>query len=225
MNILEKSLQFSHFPLWLFPNWFFPNEIAYWIWLTFMNNIVIPQNHLDELHSASSSPALSWVRLKCWKSVIKLNHCTMMEMFLASGDSVDIANKCFKLDALSLKPPLTLISIWYIFSSIFFFPKYPIQSNRNLCLTSVHFGSGPNLLLPFGKTERQYENSVNFLFFSLALSFFCFFLMKLNNFFSKSALFLFHMFPAYVNTFSLFINSLTNVFRPPSHCSFFSSRF
>lgn len=54
-----------------------------------------------------------------------------------------------------------------------------------------------------------------------------FFLIKLNNFFSKSALFLFHMFPAYINTFSLFINSLTNVFRPPSHCSFFffPSRF
>lgn len=148
-----------------------------------------------------------------------------MEMFLASGDSVDIANKCFKLDALSLKPPLTLISIWYLFSSISFFPKYPIQSKRNLCLTSVW--SGPNLLLPFGKIDRQYKNSVNFLFFFLALSLFCFFffLMKLNNFFSKSALFLFHMFPAYVNTFSLFINSLTNVFRPPSHCSFFSSRF
>lgn len=179
------------------------------------------------MHSASFSPALSWVRLKSWKSAINLNHCKMMEIFLASGDSVDIANKCFKLDALSLKPPLTLISIWYLFSSISFFPKYPIQSKRNLCLTSVW--SGPNLLLPFGKIGRQYENSVNFLFFFPSLIFvllaFFFFLIKLNNFFSKSALFLFHMFPAYVNTFSLFINSFTNVFSPPSHCSFFSSRF
>lgn len=74
---------------------------------------------------------------------------------------------------------------------------------------------------------------VFFLFFFLGGRFFLlcvcvvFFLIKLNNFFSKSALFLFHMFPAYINTFSLFINSLTNVFRPPSHCSFFffPSRF
>lgn len=161
MNILKTPLSFLPF-LCLFSNWFFK-------WNLLFNLIYIyeqschPQNHLNKLHSASFSPALSWVRLKCWKSAINLNHCTMMEMFLASGDSVDIANKCFKLDALSLKPPLTLISIWYLFSSISFFPKYPIQSKRNLCLTSVW--SGPNLLLPFGKIERQYENSVNFIFF------------------------------------------------------------
>lgn len=76
-----------------------------------MNNVDIPKVVSIELHSASSAPALSWVTLKCWKSVIKLIQCTVMEIFLASGDSVDIANKCFKLDALSLKPPLTLISI------------------------------------------------------------------------------------------------------------------
>lgn len=161
-----KITYFPHFPLCLFPNCFFFQMKLLTEFDLLYEQGCHPQNHLDELYSASSSPALNWVRLKCWKSVIKLNRCTMMEMFLASGDSVDIANKCFKLDALSLKPPLTLISIWYLFSRISFIPKYPIQSNRNLCLTSVHFGSGPNLLLPFGKIERQYENSVNFLFFS-----------------------------------------------------------
>lgn len=166
-------LWFSQFPLFIFSHCFvvvlfcvFFFKLSCLLNLTYIyEKCCHPQNCLDELHSATSSPALSWVRLKCWKPVIKLNHCTMMEMFLASGDSVDIANKCFKLDALSLKPPLTLISIWYLSSSISFFPKYPIQSNMNLCLTSVHFGSGPSLRLPFGKIERQCENSVNFHFF------------------------------------------------------------
>lgn len=115
-------LSISCFLFCIFPHCFFLPQMKSYTEFDLYLRKMLPSSKLSQWVTFSHLLTCSELdRFKCWKSLIKLSHYIVMEMFLASGDSVDIANKCFKLDALSLKPPLTLISIWYLSSSILSF--------------------------------------------------------------------------------------------------------